>query len=254
ATGTVAANTASWNTVMNCAGCHGNGTADGRPSYASGTPKANSHTASSTHNAQPCQVCHFTVTANGTTISTFSNHVNKVYNVAPWGSVSFAYTYSATGGSCSSISCHGGTGGVWGSSGSVSLGCNGCHDYDTTGGGTAWGKSGQAIEGFGAHASHIEHLKQWYSTGVLDPSGQTFGAGTPGIICGTCHTNTLTGNHTTGGGGSRVINFGDGTRARPFGTSWPTYRGASGTSSSAAPKTCSNIDCHFKATPYWNTF
>ncbi|TAN38701.1 MAG: CxxxxCH/CxxCH domain-containing protein, partial [Nitrospirae bacterium] len=250
ATGGAPTGSAMWNTTMNCAGCHGIGTTDGRPNYTSGTPKANSHLASSTHAAEPCQACHFTTTATGTSITSFSRHLNKSYDVSPWGSASFTYTYNATGGSCSAISCHGGSGGVWGSSGSFAGGCNGCHDYDTTSGGTAWGKSPQTIEGFGAHVAHIEHLKQWYSTGVLDPSGQTFGAGTPGIVCGTCHTNTL-GNHKDS---SRMINFGDGTRARPFGASWPTYSGASGSSSSVAPKTCSNIDCHFKITPYWNTF
>jgi hypothetical protein len=130
------------------------------------------------------------------------------------------------------------------------MGCNGCHDYDTRSAGTVWGASQKAIEGFGAHARHIEHLKQWYSTGVLNPTAQTYGAGMPGIVCGTCHTN-LIGNHNTG---NRIINFGDGTRARPFGGSWPTYSGVNGVSSSVAPKTCSNMDCHYSASPTWNTF
>ncbi|TAN43007.1 MAG: CxxxxCH/CxxCH domain-containing protein, partial [Nitrospirae bacterium] len=132
ATGAAPVASADWNTTMNCAGCHGIGTSDGRPNYANYTPKANSHMAveSTTHANHPCQTCHFTTTSNGTSITSFSRHVNKSYDVAPWGSASFSYTFNATGGTCSAVSCHGGNPGVWGSSGS--LGCGSCHAVNNT--------------------------------------------------------------------------------------------------------------------------
>ncbi|MBA4373804.1 MAG: hypothetical protein C0402_13205 [Thermodesulfovibrio sp.] len=125
----VAPNTSpAWSSVMSsCNTCHGVGQADGAPSYTNWTTKANSHIVSSAHNAQTCNTCHFATTTTGTSITSFSNHANRLYDVAPWGSASFTYTYNVRGGTCATISCHGGTSAVWGSSGSTSFDCVGCH-------------------------------------------------------------------------------------------------------------------------------
>ncbi len=133
--------------------------------------------------------------------------------------------------------------------------CNGCHDYDTRSGGTVWGAGGPyAVEGYGAHAKHIEYLKS--RGGVittLNPNGDTFGGAAYNATCGVCHIQTEALNHNTGGGGTRTINF-NSSLARLFGTGSPTYNGNVGTSSSVNPKSCSNTDCHYRTSPVWSTF
>ncbi|HEY3448493.1 MAG TPA: CxxxxCH/CxxCH domain-containing protein [Myxococcales bacterium] len=153
-------------------------------------------------------------------------------------------------------------------------GCNGCHDYDTksatySGGvwtGGTWGVNywdGTVHEGWGAHAKHINHLKTRLGiTGTMDPNAATFGVGEAANVCGACHSNNEAANHATGGSTVRSINFGDGTfkygGAAGFdfrlGATNPVYNGASGSSSSASPKSCSNVSCHYATTPVWNTY
>ena len=74
-------------------------------------PKTNSH---ASHNFG-CGTCHAGTTADGVTISNKSLHVNGAYNVTPGAGTTFTYTYAATGGTCSNISCHGNTSATWGS-------------------------------------------------------------------------------------------------------------------------------------------
>jgi predicted CxxxxCH...CXXCH cytochrome family protein len=101
-----------------CDGCHGY-----PPSYANGSPKANSHSA--TGHQVVCNTCHAGTTSTGTTITNTTLHLNGIYNLQPGAGASFTYTYSATGGTCSSISCHGNTGATWGSTAE----CTTCHGY-----------------------------------------------------------------------------------------------------------------------------
>ena len=85
---------ATWGTTLTCAGCHGN-----PPSYATGSPKANSHQGP-THAAQTCDVCHDSVTYNATTLAytpSATLHANGAYNVK----TAMGYTYAATGSTCS---------------------------------------------------------------------------------------------------------------------------------------------------------
>jgi predicted CxxxxCH...CXXCH cytochrome family protein len=105
--------TPAWSSAapLACNACHGQGNADGRPDYASGTPKANSH---GLHASYACSTCHYGTTTDGRTIANRSLHVNGNYDVTPGPGVAFAYTYAATGGSCSSVSCHFGGGSTWG--------------------------------------------------------------------------------------------------------------------------------------------
>src|SRR5574341_52701 len=151
-------------------------------------------------------------------------------------------------------------------------GCNGCHDYDTRVG-FNWGDgfTGQAVEGFGAHKKHIDHIKARFAPLTLDPNLDQFGLGAAAQVCGTCHTNTV-GNHTTDGSSLRLINFGDGTYKEggaagfsflfdpaatavlPATLPRPQYNGVVGTSSSVNPKSCSAVGCHFQTTPVWNTY
>lgn len=82
---------------LGCGSCHGN-----PPGYADGSPKANGHLKHSTD----CSLCHYSVTANGTGITDKTKHAQYRYDVNQAPGTSFTYSYSATGGSCSSVSCH----------------------------------------------------------------------------------------------------------------------------------------------------
>ncbi len=119
---------AAWGDTFACGSCHGN-----PPSYASNSPKKNSHLGA--HTGIGCQLCHAAVTTTGTTITAPALHGNSQYNVTPGTGTGFSYTYAASGGSCATIHCHSdgtvirtGTirsnGAAWGGN---SLGCDGCH-------------------------------------------------------------------------------------------------------------------------------
>ncbi|GAB4343563.1 MAG: hypothetical protein Kow0089_19430 [Desulfobulbaceae bacterium] len=106
-TGTIVANTSpAWGSAgpLACNSCHGNG-----PSYANGTPKANTHVEHINAGAT-CDDCHNATTTTGNTITDRTKHVNKTYDVVAGNGESFTYTFVAGGQStCSSVSCHGGT-------------------------------------------------------------------------------------------------------------------------------------------------
>lgn len=121
----IAANTSPlWGTVaaLTCGGCHGAGNATGQPSYTNGTPKANSHPAHPT----TCSSCHSTTTTTDTTVTTPANMPNGIYDVVQKaGFTTLSYTYSTSGGTCDSVSCHGGGSGFkWGTG---SQDCTTCH-------------------------------------------------------------------------------------------------------------------------------
>jgi predicted CxxxxCH...CXXCH cytochrome family protein len=129
ATGTkVNANPSVWGAAFSCASCHGN-----PPAYANGSPKKNSHLGS--HAGIGCQLCHAAVTTTGYSITTPALHNNNQYNVTAGTGTAFTYTYSATGGTCTNISCHSDgtsihTGTTRSNSvawGVATLGCSGCH-------------------------------------------------------------------------------------------------------------------------------
>lgn len=142
-------------------------------------------------------------------------------------------------------------------------GCNGCHSYDTVAG--SWGSQPQSIQGWGAHAKHIDHIKVRFTV-TLAPTTDTFGAGNAAKVCGACHTNASVDHSTSGGAGTtRNINFGgsrfkegstDGTDGFSFlfGATNPAYSGVSGTSSSVNPKSCSVVGCHFTTSPVWQAY
>lgn len=135
-----------WSATTTCGSCHGDGSADGRPSYASGSPKANSHGVAK-HASLTCDKCHNQTTTTGSTITNTANHVNKTYNVTDTGSqpYTFTYSYNANGGSCSTGYCHGASSPAWGTTGSLT--CASCH--------TSMGAGGAA--GYtGKHQKHVD--------------------------------------------------------------------------------------------------
>jgi hypothetical protein len=130
--------------------------------------------------------------------------------------------------------------------------CNSCHSYDVDAAGD-WGMNPKAVEGWGAHATHISHLKV-VSGVTLSSTGDSFNSANFNAVCGVCHTRTV-GNHAMGGTpNTRTINFGDGLSTYSFATGTPLYNGQTGTSSAITPKTCSNVSCHFQTTPVWQGF
>lgn len=120
-TGTVTANTsANWGTEpLSCDGCHGY-----PPAYANSSPKANSHTA---HACVNCSTCHWLTTQTGSTITDYTKHVNRQYDIGN-SSATLSYNYNATGGSCSgTFACHGNA--QWGNTMTVaSSNCIACHN------------------------------------------------------------------------------------------------------------------------------
>ncbi len=122
-TGTIPNNTSpNWGSgALTCSACHGN-----PPDYSNGSPKANSHLAhSGAHGGFTftCDDCHYSTTNDGTTITSKEYHVNKTYNVDAGAGVSFTYSFDATGGTCSNISCHNNGTAKWGGT----VNCTDCH-------------------------------------------------------------------------------------------------------------------------------
>ncbi|MHB8883049.1 MAG: LamG-like jellyroll fold domain-containing protein [Thermodesulfovibrionales bacterium] len=163
-TGNVQANTSpGWGSgPLPCTACHGL-----PPSYPNGSPKSNSHLSHAAHSVTDCSVCHYGTTADGTTIASTVNHVNKQYSLEPKSGTSFTYSYSASGGSCSSIACHGDAG--WGGG---ATGCEQCHGHDA---GYEY-EAGKFSQGKGSFQSHSTHTE-------LDADDQKG----PNISCGACH-------------------------------------------------------------------
>ncbi len=110
ATGTIPANTSAvWGTgPLACSSCHSY-----PPSYGNNSPKANSHVFHSSK-GYTCDKCHYGTTTNGTSITGYGSHVNGAYDLQAGSGISFTYTYNSGGGTCSNISCHGGTNAQWG--------------------------------------------------------------------------------------------------------------------------------------------
>jgi len=128
ATSVIPSNTSpDWGTgPLACDGCHSY-----PPAYESGTPKANSHAA---HGGFTCDTCHYNTTTTGDTITGEAYHANQTYDVQAGSGVSFTYVFDSGGSTCSNISCHGGSGAVWGASPnhsgivtSTGTECENCH-------------------------------------------------------------------------------------------------------------------------------
>ncbi|MDO9288558.1 MAG: cytochrome c3 family protein, partial [Thermodesulfovibrionales bacterium] len=158
--------------------------------------------------------------------------------------------------STSCVGCHEHDGGTGGSVGRQHIdgtkygggNCDSCHGYQEA----SWsGATERAPEGKGAHAKHVKHLAALTST-TLDPATDSFGSGAPWTnVCGVCHNGST---HTMGEsipGNGREIAIGV---SHQFGPSAPIYNGTPNVSSATDPKTCSNLDCHYKTTPVWQAY
>ncbi len=211
--------------TASCSACHGN-----PPSYPSGSPKANSHVG---HAGETCDACHINTTTDGSTIASKTVHVNKQYNVAPdtVSGVTFTYTFAASGGSCSNISCHGGGTATWG----TALTCQNCHlstaDVDD-------------FSGFfynNGAASKIKGAGEWDSTGHGRPaasgpyaSGNTAAGFTTANACQYCHDSAVT--HKTAANPFRLRTITDATWGMNGVCQNCHAEGSSGVTSDSVPK------------------
>ena len=194
-----------WNSEpysFGCTSCHSK-----PPAYTNSPAKANSHAA---HSANTCNKCHAVTTADGNTIASFAAHGNKVYDVNPADGLTLTYTYSASGSTCATISCHGDNSATWGG---ASLTCQSCHlaavdapdvdDFEDT---------------FYDNdvASKIANTVGWSTTGhgrplasESYPSGNTAADFTVANACLYCHDNTI--SHKTVANPFRLKYFSDET-------------------------------------------
>ncbi|WP_224963378.1 CxxxxCH/CxxCH domain-containing protein [Geomonas subterranea] len=125
--------------------------------------------------------------------------------------------------------------------------CDTCHGYDV-GTWSAFPERSGVVTGKGAHEKHIAYLKTRYNV-TLTPASDAFGVGNSWTqVCGVCHNGAAHNMGEAIPGTGRTISI---TPARQFGGSLPVYNGTVGVASSIKPKTCSNVDCHYKETPSW---
>jgi len=134
--------------------------------------------------------------------------------------------------------------------------CDSCHDYNVRGGNT-WGKlsmAGANTEGYGAHVKHIQYLQAKYPTfSSLKPGSDNWASANFIKICGACHSTIEATAHSL----DKSLNkrqFAFDAGARQFGVSAAFYNGSSLSSSAAKPKSCSNVDCHYRTSPIWSTY
>ncbi len=174
--------------IDGCNGCHdyNDGSNDTGPSYANGSPKANSHSKHVKTWGYNCGVCH-NDTWNG---DWNANHANKSYNVETDGSVTFTPTIGnpTIPSSCASISCHGGNNATWG----ATLNCQNCH------GGVADSDNFTPPFTSASAISIIKMAGEWDTTGH-GKAGGSYSSGNPAAAftaanaCLYCHDNTI--NH-----------------------------------------------------------
>lgn len=143
-----------WTSAATCSMCHTGGNSTG-PTYATGTPKTNSHAVHTQAGvALTCDVCHYATTTDGLTITDVTKHANKTYEVTSNpAKASFTYTYASAGGSCATDRCHGGDK-TWGANTAKPL-CEKCHGYRSTGWNALNGATVNTDAKVGAHFNHI---------------------------------------------------------------------------------------------------
>ncbi|KKL59695.1 hypothetical protein LCGC14_2212760, partial [marine sediment metagenome] len=131
-------------------------------------------------------------------------------------------------------------------------GCNGCHGYPPGDGSLNDGFFDVINQSKGAHVKHVDHLLS-VELPALDPNADKFdhALGKFENTCGVCHA---TASHTTSDPdpSNRTIVINSVFTFGPTGVA--TYLGNSGESGASEPKTCSNTNCHFKASPEWEVY
>jgi len=218
--------------------CHGSSMPKGDTSGTDESPTWNANLTTGTPGAAECARCHGNPPTAGTTAAVHSGKAATTSCVT-----CHAMVVNASG-AIINKSLH--------SNGSVNVtsDCNGCHKYDVTGTNPWLNTSGTDL----AHYKHITFIKNRIGYGALAVTGQTFAVGESAAVCGTCHTNTLA-QHNNGskqitfGAGGTTYTMGAGTASSMsllFGGSNPSASGTTGVNI-----TCSNLMCHFAATPNW---
>jgi hypothetical protein len=235
--------------TLSCTGCHG--TALATPDL--GTTGVTHLAVDAQHNTgttYQCKDCHNLEAASGYTFTFNTSDWKPLDTVSTHGDGQIqvnSYTginYNQTTGYCEG--CH--TSGAFNfadtawtiapaSGDAINANCGSCHGYPPTSGDTK--NTYAAGEGKGAHAKHISHL------GAINANTDSF-VGNP--VCGVCHDVSTAANHSTSGGTRNMLL----QSSHQFGVSAPAYNGTVGVSSSVDPKSCSNLDCHFKETPVWS--
>ena len=230
-----------------CYDCHGSSATIGTPT---GNVFPNISGSHSKHMAIPaltCGTCH----ANGGTGNLNHGPRRGVASFVNVSSASSQFHYTATGkGTCSNIvnGCHPGTA-EWGV---TKLGCGSCHAYAANTWAAASERNSSLNQGKGAHAKHIAYLLTKWG-GTLNPATDQFGgtADSWTKVCGVCHTGAVHTMTEPIPGTGRTIAFPVG---RDFGPSAPLYNGNPATGSAVNPKSCSNLDCHYRTSPIWSNY
>ncbi len=130
--------------------------------------------------------------------------------------------------------------------------CSGCHGYPPD---ALDGKAylDTSTESKGAHVVHVNHLLTVGSLPALDPDADTFDHAVDKFekVCGVCHS---TATHETGdpAAGNRTVIVNTTYTFGPTGNA--TYTGTPGTDHTEDLKTCSNVDCHFRTSPEWQSY
>jgi predicted CxxxxCH...CXXCH cytochrome family protein len=218
-----AAATLTWGNTGACTSCHTGGITTG-PTYATGSPKANSHAGHVVIGGYTCDYCHFATSSNGTTITSKAIHADRVYNVSAntAKTAAFTYTYAVNGGTCATTQCHGSTVPVWGVN-TTNDTCTKCHGTPTAGTATPL-QTAPTVPATAAHAAHMTTASTFAMTVACNECHETVAtAATPGHMDGiktiqfngaigkansTIPTNTLAGCATTwchGAGGTNIL-------------------------------------------------
>jgi len=158
-----------------------------------------------------CQVCH-------TRTKYYRNYTAVTYNSSP---VAYSGSWGHSGGQTRCLNCHSHAAAGFAFAPAGGGACNGCHGYPPN---LADGFSTYPVASSNVHLSHNMASK--------NISDDISGSAT-GMACSTCHS----GHGITPVSTSIVVNA--------------TYKfnGASATTYSA--NSCSNVSCHFKASPAW---
>jgi hypothetical protein len=139
-------------------------------------------------------------------------------------------------------------------------GCNGCHGYPP---GDGSGGDNYMDDGVdqskGAHITHVDHIMNLGGYGnisSLDAEADVFDHANAKFedICGACHMGST---HETGAPAASNRDIAVNTTSYQFSTMGdgkPKYDGTPGITNGAGNmKTCSNVNCHFKASPVWES-
>jgi predicted CxxxxCH...CXXCH cytochrome family protein len=195
-----------------------------------------------------CTACHANTVSSNTAISNYSNHVNKLRDVA-FGSYSGTVSGTSPAITCSNTKCHAQRNPVWTAAATTDHRCVKCHGQAGVTAPTAAQMApgnGRDLDGSNSMTSptsdiqvgtHQQHLNGVSSTNIAT------------VRCIECHTvpNNVTDNNHLGRRAAEVT-FANATAARKNGAT-PTFSASSG---SVAGK-CSNVYCHGAAMPKGDT-